>query len=94
MEKMLQHWLDNFKNCSWPKIIDALKALDLQKVADDIFTELLTNTFHNQVFETDVIAHNLSVIATKWYEIGDALKLSREKLEKIKSELLIKIKGS
>ena len=86
MVEMLQHWLDNF-NCSWSKIIETLKVIDQRNIADNIFTELLTIRFRNQVFEIDVIAYNLSAIATKWHAIGDALKLSRAKLREIKSEV-------
>ena len=84
MNEMLQFWLDNV-NCSWSKLIRALKAIKLKNVADKLFKDLLLIRFCNQELTALNIAGHLASVAEKWYEIGTLVGVSKAKLERIAS---------
>ena len=87
MNEMLQFWLNN-KDCSWSKLICALKAIDLRNVADKLFRDLLEIRFCNQELTVINIAGHLAKVAEKWREIGTLLGVSKATLEKIASNRL------
>ena len=87
MNDMLQFWLDN-KDCSWSKLICALKAIKLKSVADKLFMDLLMIRFCNQELTAINIAGHLAKVAEKWREIGTSLGVSKAKLKKIGSNHL------